>query len=514
MFDIYKKALDDLHATDALKTKLKSAVQQEYSRAKKAAPTPKKISLYKWRIIALQAAVAAALLFIFLAGSLYFNLSQPAYNAPPVSSSDENSSTPSESHSQSQISNSEQGDPTVISHDQSQTTSKPQSTSSKPDQPSQSSTQNKTPAPGLIDMRQIIILDCHDDWIFYRNNADSGKLYKMHLDGTGKTKVIDDIITHRYPSKYSMLIIDGGWIYYQNASDGNKLYKIRTDGTGRTKLIDEPGALIHLISDDWIYYYFDSPDEDGFYKIKTDGTQKTKLSYQNYDFVYVLARDKGWLYCRGVRYAKSGKNPTNDPEGDKSTFFRMKDDGTEIQVLYDNHISLCGIAGDWIYFIGKYRTSNSYDTGLFIMRTDGTNEAVWVDHPRYLELLFADGWIYYTKSSEKGIFKVRPDGTQITKITSDNIMGLYNSVILDGWIYYNYNPEQGTKFAKICTDGTQKTDLSNVYAEKLLTVKDGWIYYRGSSLNEIAEDNHDIIIRKDRIYKVRTDGTENQEIIY
>ena len=73
------------------------------------------------------------------------------------------------------------------------------------------------------------------DWIYFRNDADSSKLYKVRTDGSGKTKLCDD--------KIYWLIILGNWIYYgvffpalcANA-ELELIYKIRMDGTERQEI--------------------------------------------------------------------------------------------------------------------------------------------------------------------------------------------------------------------------------------------------------------------------------------
>ncbi len=64
-----------------------------------------------------------------------------------------------------------------------------------------------------------------DDWIFYRNDSDEGKLYKIRTDGTERARLNQD-------RSGNINSVDG-WIFYRNDSDNGKLYKIRMDGTER-----------------------------------------------------------------------------------------------------------------------------------------------------------------------------------------------------------------------------------------------------------------------------------------
>jgi len=101
-------------------------------------------------------------------------------------------------------------------------------------------------------------------WIYYQNEDDGEKLYKMRADGTDRQALNND--------RSYYINADGDWVYYQNASDGGKIYKIKTDGTERVKLCNDRGGFIN-ITGDWIFYInFD----DGFnlYRIRKDSADR------------------------------------------------------------------------------------------------------------------------------------------------------------------------------------------------------------------------------------------------
>ena len=51
-------------------------------------------------------------------------------------------------------------------------------------------------------------MNISNDWIYYSNGSDAGKLYKIKIDGTQKSKVSNDSI--------SGISILGDFIYYNN----------------------------------------------------------------------------------------------------------------------------------------------------------------------------------------------------------------------------------------------------------------------------------------------------------
>ncbi len=114
-------------------------------------------------------------------------------------------------------------------------------------------------------------LKIYNNWLYYTSYSYDGKyhLKKMKLDGTEKTSLVD-INGDHLPNSFD---IYDDWIYYIGPNRNN-LYKIRIDGSGNTKLLDVPGAGVS-VSNGWIYYNI-VVDSDEFIaaprKIRIDGT--------------------------------------------------------------------------------------------------------------------------------------------------------------------------------------------------------------------------------------------------
>jgi hypothetical protein len=104
------------------------------------------------------------------------------------------------------------------------------------------------------------------DTVYYSDQDDGYKLYKMNIDGSGVTRINND----------RSLFVEArdGWIYYSNYSDKACLYKIKADGTGRKRLNQDWSININ-IEGDWITYS-NGDDNDRIYKIKTDGSGRQK----------------------------------------------------------------------------------------------------------------------------------------------------------------------------------------------------------------------------------------------
>lgn len=151
-----------------------------------------------------------------------------------------------------------------------------------------------------------------DGWIYYAYDPpewaieqenlvdrESG-LYKIRLDGTGKTKLLDEI-------PFSPIVKQGNWLIY--SLDG--IYLLDIDGSERVKLCDDHAARLNT-KDDWIYYTcFD--DNISLYRIDCDGNNRQKMSAQ--ERVQDVAISGDWVYF-------------HVDQGSTWPLYRIKTDGT------------------------------------------------------------------------------------------------------------------------------------------------------------------------------------------
>jgi len=177
------------------------------------------------------------------------------------------------------------------------------------------------------------------DWIYYINY---NKIYKIHIDGSQRQKLIDDTST--------CFNIAGDWIYYIYSDDNFKIYKIRTDGTQR-QLLNEFKSWYICLHDDWIYYQ-NEDDGEKLYKIKTDGTEQQLL---NNDSSYYINTDGDWIFYQ------------NEDDG---KLYKIKTDGTKRIKLSNDDTGFINIIEDWIFYI------NFDDYKLYKMRKDGTDRYI------------------------------------------------------------------------------------------------------------------------------------------
>ncbi len=291
-----------------------------------------------------------------------------------------------------------------------------------------------------------------------------------------------------YPS--GSFISDGTFLYGMTAYGGTynlgTIFKIKIDGTGYSKILDFEGTsngsqpLGTLYSDGNFLYGITSTGGDNSYgvifKIKNDGTGYTKM----HDFIEYegalngkLISDGTFLY--GIGYGGNGK------------IFKIKPDGTGYTVLFNfpqsngfNPAVGASLFYDGIFLYGITEAGGTYNSGsIFKINPDGTGyEEIYSITGTYNAVLpqgslISDGTFLYGMSIQGGsnsvgnIFKIKHDGTNYTNLHDFGGYEDYGGrpvadLLLNGEFLYGMTGgganNKGLIF-KIKTDGTGYTNL-------------------------------------------------------
>jgi len=327
-----------------------------------------------------------------------------------------------------------------------------------PPSPPTQSTPPSASAPAPAYIRYTEIIGIQDGWIYFYSIDENGEkygdgLYRMRPDGAGKTKILDKEGISNFSRQH--FTFDKDWIYFTDATDSYNLYKMRTDGTEITRLVDDGCISVSAISDGWIYYDVNSSADNRLYKIRIDGTDQGIVS--EFD-VWIIDVIDGWIYYQ-------------EYDEDLLCLFKMQTDGTEINK----------IASDLMAFA------------------------------------IEDGWIYCRSPLDLDgyqLHKLRLDGTE--KILLDDFT-VYNNegiFISDNRIYYNFHTGSEYAIRIVDINTMQKTDLKCDDAFYIFAVEDAWIYYQSESIKNIEGDVNDWYEIQGVIYRLRTDGSEKQEIVF
>ena len=380
-----------------------------------------------------------------------------------------------------------------------------------------------------------------DMWIYYSNEEDDGKLYKITINGYGKEKLSkyrvshiniiekriyylrgDDSPVQAYSNKITgyakkRIIADdcesiyaiGEWIYYINKDDGWKLYRVLTDGRDRVKISDDSMENGFSIVDEWIYYT-NVDDSNKFYRVNLDGNYRHKFIDESANSFNVIDE---WVYYSNTE--------------DDEKLYRIKIDGSEKQKLSDEIATSIIVADDWVFYCTKIEGFHRNNYGpIYKIRTDGSGKKK-LNFDESKSLIVIGDWVYYINKSDSGkIYKLRKDGSEkqlldggvgfvsfdeqqyydsIQKAetqnekrgnTIGNVINYGMFTIQDEWVYYiSHNREF---LYKIHIDGSGKQLLDHD-GSVFINVLDGWIYYCNK------EDDG-------KPYKIRTDGKCKQKL--
>jgi hypothetical protein len=318
------------------------------------------------------------------------------------------------------------------------------------------------------------------NYIYYTNEFDSGKIYRINKDGSEEkpfgmdnniTSIEEVVITVKQYEKYSLpqkifavnsdlerILVSVAW--NSNIVDTSKLGSTFYEGTvtgyaNKVKLtlnvVDKEleGNTTGNISNDafaaqnsnWVFI--------NNYRMKPDGSQKSKYTEDYAGSINVIG---DWVFYTNT-----------------DSIIKINQDGTKKTVICTDSTRTLSVVGDWVYYINK-------DDGeaLYKIRISGLDKTKVIDE-RILSLTVSNGWIYYTSYNNQlgtdNFYKIKTDGTGKIKLDDGFILGVN---VVGDWIYYqsDYNT-----VSKMKTDGTSKTYITSVTQWCDLNYSGGWLYF-------------------------------------
>lgn len=222
----------------------------------------------------------------------------------------------------------------------------------------------------------------------YGGINNKGVIFKIKPDGTGYAKLLDFAGATNGDHPNGTLISDGTYLYgtaEQGGTNGSgTIFKIKLDGTGFTKLLDFDGDTLNgnyplgsLISDGTFLYGTTwgggTNDWGVIYKIKPDGTDFTKLF--DFDGTNGMYPYCSLLSVGNFLYGTAEQGGANS----MGVVFKIKSDGTG----YTKLIDFSGVANgqtpygslfsDGTFLYGMTSGGGTIDSGtVFKIKPDGT----------------------------------------------------------------------------------------------------------------------------------------------
>ncbi|MBV7275369.1 DUF5050 domain-containing protein [Clostridium sp. PL3] len=266
-------------------------------------------------------------------------------------------------------------------------------------------------------------------------------------------------------SNYGYYVAHQNWIYYSNFDDKGKLYKMKTDGTGIQKVIDENAKFINVIGD-WIYYISYDDENSCINKIKIDGSSRTSLiEYDRHIKFLNVYEDK-------IYYILS--NNEADVKNYYYSINELKTDGTNVGEVF--RFETCSspqyfyLSGNYGYCLVNKYGGHSYNNAICRLSLDSSNKSTMLVS-NAITFNVSEGWIYYGTFNE--IRRIKVDGKEDKKITDGFPGGLPDGqwgdppcLNVDGnWIYYK---DWSTQIIyKLDVYGKNKTKLADCIADSI-----------------------------------------------
>jgi hypothetical protein len=241
------------------------------------------------------------------------------------------------------------------------------------------------------------------DWIYYikqpRPSYYIGEIYRITVDGKNKREL--------FKGKCSAMTVVGDWIYFINLSDGNKIYKIKVDGSELTKLIDTRSYGLQY-EEGCLYYLTGLPPQNfTLFKFDISNVKQQKL----FEKINSYAISDGYIIA---------SNSDNQ-------LFRIKNDGTGYNNLFNKKISSFNVLGNYIYCSGA-------DADYFVK---GKGKSCY-------------------------IYKISLDGKQIITLPNENVVARDFLIgLVNDHVYYWVNRGEWLELARMKNDGTGDEILIN-----------------------------------------------------
>ena len=253
-------------------------------------------------------------------------------------------------------------------------------------------------------------------------------------------------------------------------------------------LEDNAENLTYFRNGDWIYFSNTNYDSSIF-KIKVDGSGRERLNYNNCTIFQI---EKDWIYYL---------------DNDEENLYKIKIDGNDKTLLGEWNLNFdpktmveiwdfnfVAVKNEWVYYTdnlgGLYRV-------LSLERKEKLGENI-----EYT--IVSNDKIYYEK--DNSIYSMNFDGTENQIVVPSGVTsyGSYINWAFDKWLFYkNYDTDELFIVSK---DDNIKTKLPiKMFGTDILAIKDDWVYYVLDTLSCYQDPV--------MLYRIKTDGTQNSEII-
>lgn len=351
----------------------------------------------------------------------------------------------------------------------------------------------------------------NNEWIYFSNGSDSGRLYKVKFDGTVINKVADDTMI------YNFEVVNGNLIY----AAGKYLKQIDLNSGIISNLSYDPSLMMKemIVYKGKIYFRDPNSNYIDIYRSDLNGENKELVVHTSYvsgGSKLVVANDKLYILSYTYTSYKSDLDGKNLVEFGKDKFINKIEDlnfnvvrGEKFlpqDKVYAKYNDGSGILMNVVWNTQDFDTSSigvkkyvgkveGYEGNVNLTLNVTGNDALGnKNRKKFYEY---DGDIYYIEDSQyESINVIGKDGNNRLNINKSHT-NFFN--IIDDWIYYSDSAE--SPITKMKIDGTGKKSIYLGNAKEIV-MYDNWIYFiSGGSVCRIDREGKD--------FKKIIDGSKN-----
>jgi len=258
--------------------------------------------------------------------------------------------------------------------------------------------------------------------------VEKNRLYTINIDWTNRREVTN--------SPVSSIFLSGDWIYFTNDRDVSNLYRMRKDGSEQMKLSEDNVAHFYVLGDHIAYSTKKTlaefneikkealntedatveSDVGTLYMMKTDGSEKIALCKVSLEPGRVMISEE-WIYFE-----------------DYQKLCKIRIDGSDYTLISERG-RLGFVEDGWVYFVSVLdpETRAYDDLEICRMKKDGSETTVISSVDKVSSSCFDNGWFYYVLHSEKGLYRMRPDGSERERLNEINIWQFDG--VAGNWMY-------------------------------------------------------------------------------
>ena len=224
-------------------------------------------------------------------------------------------------------------------------------------------------------------LNIVDNWLFYLNHAEEGKIYKLNLDGLSGEENIGNKLLDDHTD---LIMVVGSWIYYINSSHENRLYRVRTDGSERSRLSTDPAGQLYVAENH--VYFTNQYDHNKIYRVGLDGRGLYALQSDSARSIQVV---DGWIYY------------INESKAD--LIYKVNTEGYYNQNVIEDRATQFIVFEEMLYYLDKQGIVKEYD-----LITNKTEQKTKIQPARLINV--CEPWLYFVELGSDHVFRTSLQG--------------------------------------------------------------------------------------------------------